>query len=355
MDAAESLADLHTPDASLFDGLPTSVAFCWAKYFYPKPKNQAKSASLRPHMIALYNPFAKRSQFPAGIRFCANVYTGCQHACRYCYARNYISDPTRPREKQGFIALVKNDLAELRDLAIPPAPLHISNSTDAFQETLEKKHRHTFHIMELLAANRRHFTTITLLTKNPLLISQPDYVALLDSLKPCQVEVSLAFAEEKGRQLYEPCAPSVDSRLEGVRRLREAGIPVNIRIDPLFPREPLPAEFWPTPRLADYGIERTHTLDEIERLIRFASETGCQKVIVSALKVPVGRWACPDFKEAFRTLYGAPWGGKPKTRSFAWRLPEAYIRGPLIGEVREIASLYGVPVTTCWENLVNTK
>jgi len=350
-----TVASFHFPDPALFAGVPSDIACHWAQYFYTRPKNPTMSASLRSHIFALYNPFAKRSQFPAGIRFCANVYTGCEHACRYCYGRNYIPDPTKPREKKNFFQGAKDDLTELRALDLPPAPLHISNSTDAFQAILEKKHHHAFHIMELVAAYRRHFTMITFLTKNSPLISQPDYVALLDSLKPCQVEVSLAFAEEKGRQLYEPCAPSVGSRLEGVRRLREAGIPVSLRIDPLFPREPLPAEFWPTPRLADYGLEHTHTLDEIERLIRFASETGCQKIIVSALKVPVGRWACPDFKEAFRALYGAPWGGKPKTRSFAWRLPEAYIREHLIGEVRQIASRHVVGVTTCWENLVNTK
>lgn len=351
----DTVTVLDVPDPALFAGLSPDVAHRWAQYFYTRPKNPAKSASLRPHMFALYNPFAKRSQFPAGIRFCVNVYTGCEHACRYCYGRNYVPDPTRPREKEGFIDLAKDDLAEIRDLTVPPAPLHMSNSTDPFQETLETKHRHAFHIMELVAANRCHFTTVTFLTKNPLLISQPNYTGILRSLNPCQVEVSLAFAEERGRQLYEPCAPSVGSRLEGMRRLREAGIRVSIRIDPLFPREPLPADLWPHPRLPDYGLERTQTLDEIEALIRFASETGCQKVIVSALKVPVGRWACPDFKEAFHALYGTPWGGKPRTRSFAWRLPEEYIRGLLIGEVQQIASRYAVPLTTCWENLVGTK
>jgi len=44
-----------------------------------------------------------------------------------------------------------------------------------------------------------------------------------------------------------------------------------------------------------------------------------------------------------------------RPRSFAWRLPEAYFREHLIGEVRQVASRYAVPLTTCWENLVNTK
>jgi len=348
-------AVFRLPDPALFAGVSADVALRWAQYFYTRPKDPSKTVSLTPHVFALYNPFAKRSEFPAGVRFCVNVYTGCEHRCCYCYSRNYVPKPTEPREKKHFLQQAVDDLKELRDLVLPPAPLHMSNSTDAFQETLETKFRHTFHIMEMVAANRRQFTTVTLLTKNPLLVAQPEYVRLLHSLAPCQVEVSLALADEKGRQSYEPCAPSIGSRLEGMRRLREADIPVSIRIDPLFPREPLPAKFWPTPRLADYGLDHTHTLDEIETLIRFASETGCQKIIVSALKVPVGRWACPDFKEAFRALYGAPWGGKPKTRSFAWRLPEAYIREHLIGEVAEIGRRCGMAVMTCWENLVNTR
>ena len=350
-----TVAGLHPPDPALFAGMPAPVALRWARYFLTTPRDRAKAASLRNHVLALYDPFARRSQFPAGIRFCINVYTGCEHACRYCYSQNYVPNPTRPRDKKHLMQRARDDVEELRALDLPPVPLHMSNSTDPFQEALEKKHRHTFHMMELLAANRRHFTTITFLTKNPLLLSQPAYVGLLRSLTPCQVEASLAFADERARQLYEPSAPSIGSRLAGVRRLREAGIPVSIRIDPLFPREPLPLKYWPQPRLADYGLERTQTLDEIGTLIRFASETGCQKVIVSALKVPVGRWASADFKDAFRNLYSAPWGGKPKTPSFAWRLPEAYIRGPLIGEVQQIASRYAVPLTTCWENLATTR
>lgn len=60
---------LDVPDPALFDGLSLNVACRWAQYFYTKPKNPTKSASLCPHALALYNPFAKRSQFPAGIRF----------------------------------------------------------------------------------------------------------------------------------------------------------------------------------------------------------------------------------------------------------------------------------------------
>ncbi len=105
--------------------------------------------------------------------------------------------------------------------------------------------------------------------------------------------------------------------------------------------------------MRDYGVTRTQTQAELEELVSFAAETGCHRVVVSALKVPVGRWAQPDMKVLFRDLYGAPFGGKPRTRSFAWRLPEGYVK-TLIDEVIAMGIRHGVAVTTCWNNLVTT-
>jgi DNA repair photolyase len=342
------------PDPALFAGLPDSLRARFVTYFYTRPRGGEGCPKLRAHVLALYNPTAKRSRFPAGIRLCANVYVGCSHRCLYAYEKGYIPNPDEPRIKKDFLIRAREDLMELRELGAAPVPLHISNSTDPFQETMEGKHRHTLQLMELVAADRQLFTSVTFLTKNALLAAQPAYLSLLKALLPCQVEVSVTFADEGGRELFEPGAPRIASRLEGIRRLRKAGVPVSMRVDPLFPREPLPARFWPSPRLRDYGVERTHSLDEIESLIAFASSVGCQKIVVSPLKVPVGRWASHKFKEMFRSLYGAPFGGKPKTRSFAWRLPEPYVHD-LMGEVRKTGWKHDVPIVTCWDNLINTK
>jgi len=342
------------PDPALFAGLPDSQRARFLTYLYTRPRGGEGCPKLRAHVLALYNPTARRSRFPAGIRLCANVYVGCSHRCLYAYEKGYIPNPDEPRIKKDFLARAREDLKELRELGAAPVPVHISNSTDPFQEILEAKHRHSLQLMELVAADRQLFTSVTFLTKNPLLVSRPDYSSLLKALLPCQVEVSVTFADERGRRLFEPGAPSIASRLEGILGLREAGIAVSMRVDPLFPREPLPPRFWPSPWLRDYGVEYTHSLDEIELLIAFASGVGCQRIVVSPLKVPVGRWASSEFKEMFRLLYSAPLGGKPKTRSFAWRLPEAYAQ-ELIEEVKEIGRKRGIPVVSCWDNLIGTR
>jgi len=102
-----------------------------------------------------------------------------------------------------------------------------------------------------------------MLTKNPLLPVKLGYLDLFRSLgrippdhpkqaqvtTPFQVQVSLAFWRDEALRAYDVTAPSVEDRKAGVRALREAGIPVVLRIDPLFPRSPLPLERKPS--LAD--------------------------------------------------------------------------------------------------------
>jgi len=327
----------------------------WVQYLYVWPRTKPGLPRLNHHVFSLYDPFAKRTTFPAGLRFCVNSHVGCAHSCQYCYARNYIRNPEMPRRKEGFLASARRDIRDLNELKLGPVPLHISNSTDPFQEPLERDCAHTLGLLNLVRANRQLFSTVTVLTKNARIVAEPEYAGALASLMPCQVEVSVAFYDETHMRTFEPGAPSIASRLDGIARLRHANIPVSLRIDPLFPREPLPGALWPKPRLEDYGLKHTQSLDEIEALIRFASQVGCQRVIVSPLKVPVGRYASRAFRDTFKELYAAPFGGRPRTRSFAWRLSDEYARETLIGEVSALGQLHGMRVVTCWSNLVGTR
>ena len=345
----------RTPDPSLFDGFSKEEAERWANYFYRFPKDPEKKATLKTRTFALYDPFARRDKFPAGIRYCVNVYAGCQHHCEYCYAKNYIIKADEPREKKDLLKRARKDTEEMKNLNLHPAPLHISNSTDCFQEPLETRTRTTLALMKLIEENREHFTTVTFLTKNPILPSHEPYLSLLKAIEPCQVEVSLTFHDDRGRQFYEPMAPPVESRLEGVRKLRGAGIAVSLRIDPLYPREPLPRSYWKRSELRAYGVERTHTLEEIETLVRFASSEGCHRIIVSPLKIPVGRRSACWLKEHFRALYSEPFGGKPHIRGLALRLPQEYIQNELFPPVPEICDGYGIEMVHCKKNLITTK
>jgi len=342
----------RVPDPDLFDGLSEREADQWASYLYSKPKPQTKRLSSRSHVISLYDPFASRKDFPAGRRWCVNVYTGCAFACKYCYTVAYVKDAFHPRVKKGFERLLVKDLQELRGRALYPAPIHISNSTDPLQP-LEATHRHTLFLLRQIQENREHFTTITMLTKNPTRLCAPEYMEAIKALTSFQVEVTCLVFRDESRRALEPGAPTVESRLKGIRLLREQGIAVSLRIDPIFPRDPLPREIFSRPSLADYGILQGQTAEDIENLIEFAAQVGCQRIIVSPLKLVLGRFGRSRLLQTYLELYSDANGGKPIRKGLSYRLPwelyHRWIQGPT-----ELAGKLGIELVYCKRNLLTT-
>ncbi|MCS7336678.1 MAG: hypothetical protein NZ739_00345 [Verrucomicrobiae bacterium] len=110
-----------------------------ARYFLPHNSERPVLAPTRPRLIKWYCPFASQREFPSGHRYCINVYTGCAHGCVYCYARSY--EPQQASPKRDFARMLARDLADLDRFNVPPAPVHLSNSTDPFQP-LELRMRH---------------------------------------------------------------------------------------------------------------------------------------------------------------------------------------------------------------------
>jgi len=93
----------------------------------------------------------QRTDMPAGGKLVISALIS------YCYANGYTLDRISPKE--GFEKLVDRDVSDLEEFNVPPAPVHLSNSTDPLQEGLESRFRHTRYALEKLLAHRRRFTT----------------------------------------------------------------------------------------------------------------------------------------------------------------------------------------------------
>ena len=151
----------HLPfarDPALLAALDVDTAVRFMRYFFARPTVPGRTLRPRNRVLALYDPFALRSVFPAGRRLCCDVYTGCAHACRYCYLSGYIRDPKQARNKSKFRVQLDRDLRDLKVLALPPLPLHISNSTDPLQEAMESEFEDTLHLLSRLAAQHHLFS-----------------------------------------------------------------------------------------------------------------------------------------------------------------------------------------------------
>ena len=172
-----------------------------------------------------------------GFEFSLNPYRGCEHGCSYCYAR-----PTH--EYLGLSSgldfetriLVKQDAARLlrKELSAPAwkgGPLALSGVTDAYQP-IERSLRITRACLEVLA---EFLNPVIIVTKNYLVVRDLDLLGTLAHERAVIVTLSLTTLRADLQRALEPRATTPQRRLEAIRRLAAASIPVRVLLAPVIP------------------------------------------------------------------------------------------------------------------------
>jgi DNA repair photolyase len=367
-DCLELVKRVHLDFRAVWVHAPIHEQIALTRYFLPKSSAKETIEPTRPKGIKWYCPFAVQTVFPSGHRYCINSYVGCEHNCVYCYANGYTLDRISPKE--DFEKLVDRDMHDLEEYDVPPAPVHLSNSTDLLQEGLESRFRHTRYALEKLLAHRRRFTTITILTKNPILPVRDGYLDLFKELSVLQqdhpkrelfasqglpgfqIEVSLAFWREQARLFYDPGAPSVEERKAAIVDFCNSGIPVVLRIDPLFPRSQVTGD----KTLADFGLPEAQTLDDLHNLVAFAKQVGVRHIVYSPLKLVQPRrrqmtQAMIQMKEVYRAM---SYPEKPVWRGGSFRLSKNIADHNIVLPFLHICEEIGVKAKFCMTNLIET-
>ncbi len=166
-----------------------------------------------------------------------NPYRGCEHGCSYCYAR-----PTH--EYLGFSAgldfetriLVKEDAPDLlrRELSSRswvPEPVLISGVTDAYQP-IERRLGLTRRCLEVFAEARN---PVAVITKSHLVTRDLDILGGLSEHDAAAVIVSVTTLDPALQRSMEPRASTPMRRLDTIRALARAGIPVGVNVAPVVP------------------------------------------------------------------------------------------------------------------------
>jgi DNA repair photolyase len=172
-----------------------------------------------------------------GFKASINPYRGCEHGCIYCYAR-----PTH--EYLGFSAgldfesriMVKENGPDIlrRELSSPkwqPQVITMSGVTDCYQP-VERKLGITRRCLEVLAEFRN---PVGIVTKNHLITRDLDLLGELARFHAVVVFVSVTTLDSNLAQRLEPRASLPAHRLDAVRTLAQAGIPVNVMVAPVIP------------------------------------------------------------------------------------------------------------------------
>ncbi|MCB9993316.1 MAG: PA0069 family radical SAM protein [Hyphomicrobiaceae bacterium] len=166
-----------------------------------------------------------------------NPYRGCAHGCPYCYARpthTYLGHSAGldfERDlyvKVNAAELLKKELAQAR---YRPRLINLGANTDPYQP-LERKHRITRSVLEVLAEARH---PVIIVTKSALVVRDLDLLTDLAKDNLVRVALSITSMDHILSRKLEPRASTPARRLEAVRLLSEAGVPVEVMASPMIP------------------------------------------------------------------------------------------------------------------------
>ncbi|HEU4458012.1 MAG TPA: PA0069 family radical SAM protein [Methylibium sp.] len=249
-----------------------------------------------------------------------NPYRGCEHGCIYCYARpthSYLDlSPgldfeTKLVAKVNAAELLKRELGRR---GYVPSPINIGSATDAYQP-IERRLRLTRAVLEVLCACEHPFTIVT---KSAGIERDLDLIAPAARRRQAQVFISVTTLDAALARRLEPRAASPRRRLLTVRRLADAGVPVDVNLAPVIPfiNEP-----------------------EIEDIVAAAAEAGARAMHYTVLRLPwevaplFRQWLDQHFPErAARVMARVQEmrGGKDYDADFSTRMKGAGIWAELI-------------------------
>lgn len=160
-----------------------------------------------------------------------NCYTGCQHACAYCYAR-FMQRFHIHAEPWGEFVDVKVNAVEtlVRQLRrAAPGNVFVSSACDGWQPA-EAEYGLTRRGCELLL--ERGFS-LHVLTKNALV--QRDFDVFAAYRQNVTVGVTITTPDQGAADLWEPAASSIEQRWQTLAEARRLGLKTSIMFGPLLP------------------------------------------------------------------------------------------------------------------------
>lgn len=204
-----------------------------------------------------------------GFNVSVNPYRGCEHGCVYCYARptHEFLGMSAGLDFESKIVVKYNAAKLLRDeLSKPswkPQTLVMSGVTDPYQP-IEKKLRITRECVEVLAECCH---PLVIITKNYLVTRDMDLLTKLAEVNAVRVLMSITSLDKTITDTMEPRTSRPQKRLQAVRELSSAGIPVHVNIAPVVP-----------------GL----TDDEMVPIMEASANAGAQSVSLVNLRLPYG-------------------------------------------------------------------
>jgi DNA repair photolyase len=166
-----------------------------------------------------------------------NAYRGCEHGCVYCFARpTHAYQGLSPGLDFETKLFAKPNAAELLEKELSaagyePKTMAIGTNTDPYQP-IEKRFRITRSVLEVLARTNH---PVGIVTKSALVTRDIDILAPMAARGLAKVAISVTTLDPKLARTMEPRAATPKKRLDTIRQLTGAGIPVSVLVAPIIP------------------------------------------------------------------------------------------------------------------------
>ena len=165
-----------------------------------------------------------------------NIYRGCIHGCKYCFAR--YSHQYLKENSDNFFSdvFVKTNIAEVLDRELSSKNwkkeiINIGGVTDSYQ-ALEKKYKIMRKVLKVIL---KHKNPIIISTKSDLILRDFDLISELSQVACVNIACTITTKDEKIRQKIEPQACSTEKRFKVLEQFKKTGASVGIHVMPVIP------------------------------------------------------------------------------------------------------------------------
>jgi DNA repair photolyase len=257
----------------------------------------------------------------------ANIANGCKFDCLFCSKKDRLQDGNTLKIKADYVDLLQTEIRRIKKHEPHKDGILYNTNTDSFQP-VEQLLKVSHNVMSCLLEEgfNLHFSTRGVV---------PESFHKLMSKYANQIHAQMVlFSTDKEIvKYYEPDAPSPKQRLESIKKLKDLGVNVSARIDPLIPFI-------------------TDTKSHLEELILSIRDAGIERCTTTYLVLK------PKMIELFRQRLPVAHFQliKGSAKRQAWRtvgiqqntkiLP-ANIRTQGYRRLKEIGSPYNVDVSVC--------
>jgi len=152
---------------------------------------------------------------------------GCQHDCKYCYAKSLLEFRNLWDSSAPSVADIKKIEQKIKTLS-PGTIVRLGGMTDCFQPC-EKTYRTTYKTIQLLNKYKIHYLIVT---KSDM-VADDEYISILDK-DLAHIQITVTSTSDQTAASYEKATPP-SKRMHAIEKLESLGFDVQIRLSPFIP------------------------------------------------------------------------------------------------------------------------